>query len=378
MATNNEIIFVSKGKVQKTIADNLTAIRDYLNLNNRNFAKLMDVTEPTISNYCNGVRMQPIDFLINVCKLNELKAKNVTINVLDLISDDFVIEEHKTNVNEPSVFSNSIKDYKYRDLMGSYYCYFYDQSKPFSEQNSISREMRYGLITLTINYNAVLGTEKVKAYGCFYKADEMEEINPLREQIEQSFSDFNNGSIDLGSCNASIKEIYRKTEGFYEGEVQFSDYHSYIEIVSEAYNDRALIILNIPKKKKGNPYLGGLGTVASSTHGQNHLPCVQKIILSKYVLNCSEEEISEHLNMKGENITNVEDTNGIAQLCQKLYSAKEAPMVSFLDENDKKSIIENRMLQLIRGYIERNVCCVRCVTDEDDKKIYRLIKRNSK
>ena len=73
MATNNEIIFVSKGKVQKTIADNLTAIRDYLNLNNRNFAKLMDVTEPTISNYCNGVRMQPIDFLINVCKLNELK-----------------------------------------------------------------------------------------------------------------------------------------------------------------------------------------------------------------------------------------------------------------------------------------------------------------
>ena len=45
------------------------------------------------------------------------------------------------------------------------------------------------------------------------------------------------------------------------------------------------------------------------------------------------------------------------------------------DEADKAALIRRRLDQLVKNYIEKNICCVGSVTEDEDKAVFKLIEQ---
>ena len=101
------------------------------------------------------------------------------------------------------------------------------------------------------------------------------------------------------------------------------------------------------------------------------MPTAQKIILSKYELVCSREVIAEKLSMSAAEIAQEHEAEAICEFCCKLYSDNNHSM--HFDEADKAALIRRRLDQLVKNYIEKNICCVGSVTEDEDIAVFKLI-----
>ena len=103
------------------------------------------------------------------------------------------------------------------------------------------------------------------------------------------------------------------------------------------------------------------------------MPTAQKIIMSKYELGCSREVIAEKLSMSSAEIAQEHEAEAICDFCRKLYMDQE--YAQHFDDADKAILIRRRLDQLVKNYIEKNVCCVGSVTEDEDKAIFKLIEQ---
>ena len=113
--------------------------------------------------------------------------------------------------------------------------------------------------------------------------------------------------------------------------------------------------------------------MASIARGRAHMPTAQKIILSKYELGCSREIISERLSLATAEIAQEHEAEAICDFCRKLYLEENYSM--HFDEADKAALIRRRLDQLVKNYIEKNICCVGSVTEDEDKAVFKLIEQ---
>jgi len=104
------------------------------------------------------------------------------------------------------------------------------------------------------------------------------------------------------------------------------------------------------------------------------MPAAQKIIISRYTLKKSDDEIAKHLQMNHISISMKSESDALISLLKKLYVGGVDGSSDFLDEQDKRSIFEGRLNQIVRDYLENNLCGVGCVSNEDDDSVYDMIK----
>ena len=362
---------VDRDAIMLQIGDNLNKLRNAMGWTQAKMAEVTGIVEPTLVYYLKGRRMPGIDYLLNLCAMDVFKKKGFFFDIKDILSNSFD-PELAQRVKQGAVVE--IKDVLFHDdFVGNYFCYFYDQSKPVHDQDSKStRELRYGVLSVYDDYNSVTAEKKMKVFATFYKESEFSSAEKVKADIDSIYSQYSNAN----ERNVPLVEFYstlRKTIGVYEGEVSFSTQHTFVNISSSVYNDAALMVLYSPSKRSDNDYLGGIGSIASVAHGNMHMPTAQKIILSRYELHCSSEEIADHLSLSSAPISQTEEAEAIIEMCEKLYGEK-GEIARFLDEKDRVAILENRLNQLVRNYIEKNICCVASVSKEEDKKIYSLIK----
>ena len=361
---------VNRAEIMKQIGINLGKLKTTMDWTQAKMAEITGVAEPTMANYLKGERLPGIDYFVNLCAMQAIKKKGIQLKIDDFLSNTFDPERAQKAKNNAIEELSDVVDH--RDFIGTYICYFYDQSKTVHDQDSkTNRELRFGILSVYDDYNCVTAEKKMKAFATFYKERDLEKVVSLKKELIAIFQ--NNESV--ADRNESLFEFYSNlNEGVYSGEITFSNQHAFINIYSGVYSDNALMILYSPQKRTDNDYLGGIGSIASVAHGRMHMPTAQKIIVSKYELGCSFEEISDHLSMSSAPVSQTEEAMDLAEICKRLYG-EDAPMSNFLDENDKTAIIETRLNQLVRNYIEKNVCCVGSVSEEEDKKVYSLIKK---
>ncbi len=354
------------------IGDNLNKLRNVMGWSQKTMARLTGVVEPTMTDYLRGRKIPKLEYLLDVCSMEQFKDKGLYFDINDLLSPTFD-PELAQRINRGSGYrsaNNTLHD----DFIGSYICYFYDQTKSVNDQDPrMSRELRYGVLSVYDDCNSITGEKRIRVYAAFYKESEFGYALNAKRELDSIFKSI----PTAGERNASLSEFYVKlgeTVGVYEGDVSFSNQHAFISINSPVYNDTALMILYSPQKRTDSDYLGGIGSIASVAHGRMHMPTAQKIIISRFELRCSAEEIGDHLSFYYAPVSQSEEARAIVEMCVKLYG-KDSNISEFLDENDKKAIIENRLGQLVRNYIGKSFCCVSGVSEEDDKKVYSLIKR---
>lgn len=365
-------LIVDRDELAKQIGINLEKLRIAMDWTQKKMATVTGVADATMNNYLNGKRLPGIDYLVNLCAIPSIKKKSISLNVNDFLSNTFHPERAQKIKNTVNTLEESVGSADHLDFLGAYICYFYDQSKTVHDQDSkIGRELRFGVLSVFDDYNSVTAEKKIKAFASFYKESELEKVVELKNELTAIFKQ----NKSAAARNEALNVFYANLdEGTYSGEVTFSAQHAFVNIQSAVYSDNALMILYSPQKRTDNEYVGGIGSIASVAHGRKHMPTAQKIIASKYELGCSFEEISDHLSLSSAPVSQTEEAMALAEICKKLYS-DETPMSALLDENDKTAIIETRLNQLVRNYIEKNVCCVGSVSEEEDKKVYALIKK---
>ncbi len=367
MSKNDRVV-----QARWVIGENLRKLRYSMKWSQAQFAKESGIAEPTLSNYINGniKGLPPLDYLLRLCTMPQFKEKGLNLSLEMLISDKFDPEGMiKKRQGDPFL---SRREMAHGDFLGAYLTYFFDQSKPVHDEDcKLSRAFRYGVIAVYNDYDSVTGEVAAKALAYFCKAEEASVAFALKKTLDHAFK--TNGSVD-GRNKAIAKAFDFEGSAVYEGTVTFSNHHTFINIHNHIYGDNALIVLYAPQKRPDTEYIGGLGSIASVARGRAHMPTAQKIILSKYELTCSDETVAEHLSMASAVVNQENEAEELCRFCRKLYSSDS--LLQNLDESDRAVMVRRRMELLVRNYIEKNICCVGSVNEEEDRAVYKLIERS--
>lgn len=353
---------------------NLRKLVRALECTDAEFSRLTGVKQSSLSNYmdkldgsANKAPRLDIGFLYDLCSMREFHEKGIYFTLNDLFDKNF----------DPIPCAE--KDLR-SDYVGSFICYYFDPSKAKTDiESQMSRRLRFGVMAMFEDFDVESGEEYIRVKASFFDPSEGKAATHLKQNVDEIFTN-NKNAVSYRSRNNELDDMFErnedetsaKTHQTYNGRLSFSGTKAFITLESKEHNDHALIVINDPDKRTDSLYIGGLGVVASVSHGA-HVPTAQKIIISRYSPDCSYEEIGKHLNMTSVAVSTTPETQSLTELCKSLYSGNTAALC--LDENDKSVIIENRIIQLVQNYIDKNICSVGCVSSDEEKAVYSLIKK---
>lgn len=365
----------------KIICNNLNTLVSGSEHNNTDLAKAMGVGVSTITGYLNyGSPVIPkLLPLIRLCNSEEFKDYGLTLD--KLVSKDFSLGN---SVPDPSIFDKSPGSI-HSDYCGVYFCLFFDQTKePAVKGDDIERDLRYGIITL---FNE-------KADGClvghvmaaFFKEKEFDLADNLRTELLKKFNNGSGGNIPACVKGGLVQDCYSETKvqdeskklktlPFYTGQADFLGDNVFIRIACEDYADEALIVLYTPEKRSVGDYIGGMGLMASMTHGRKKAPCCQRLIISRDNDFKDSERIREALCMKAPDEEKLGPAaREIAILCADLYGAGN---FTRLKDEDKTQIVIGRLKSLVADYLRASCLYADLVTNDDDRAALDIVKSTS-
>lgn len=315
----------------------MTNLKTFLKTNHitqTQFAKSLNVSNASISNYLSGQSEPTLSFL--------MKLKSV----YDISLDSFLTSVSNIQKTEQSLETQNISRF-----IGNYILYFYDSSSYIGRATNTQKNiLKYGVISVVPSGNNLI------SYGCFLK--DYDKAKQLKNELDSSIQ------------TLSKYEIYSKYSDFvYSGTTESSS--TQIFIFLKSFNDQSLIILNNPPSNKN--YIGGLGTVNSVSRGREHMPCVQFLLMSKKVLDLPEGEIYNLLTLDIVDINVHNETEKMIELFKNLYLTTGDSSIK-LEEFQKKKIFEDSLQNIVADCVESNIFRFAKVSAREDDHYYNLIK----
>lgn len=310
-------------------------------ISQRTLAETLGVSNTAISRYVKGENEPSASLLI------ELKEK-YNINIDDFLTKKIDYFNVKTKNATISFKSDYIDKF-----IGNYLIYYYNTSFYKGRVDSLAyNTLKYGVLSIYKN-----SQNKVVANMILFNS---------RTDAEDYKS-----NLDL-MTNLEIEQSFKSKDDVYVGNVEFNFTQIFISITNVDHNDKGLIILNNPPTDKN--YIGGIGTINSVSRARELMPCVQFIIISKYILNKSEGELYSLLGLDISDISVKNETEQLINLFKNLYVNNDDSSDMFLEEYQKVKIIENCLENLMRDLIDANIFRYGKISNSEDDDFYRLIK----
>ena len=351
---------LQKGEIAN-IGKNISKVIKAMGISQAQFASKMEVSTGTLSSYINGGAYPPLVFIAKMCVTADIQK------AISFTADEFLFETLQFNDGKTGIEEKKVNPHK--DMLGDYFLYFFDQTSSDSIGKIDSgRKLRYGVISL-YERTERLGEIKVYAYALFFKTLEDAENHWSKLPAKSA----NDRTAELGA-------LYKADKEHYIGEVTFNGGHAFIDLTSDFYRDKGLVILNAPDKKPNSDYIGGLGNVLSVSHGSAHSSVAQKIIFSKAQLkNVSEEEIAKHLSLTSTTASVIDETDEIINVFKNLYPNTSGDAIvsidKWFDAQDKKAIFCNRLSRLLQNRAKKEYNSLCMISKTDDHAVYKLIRR---
>lgn len=291
-------------------------------------AKKTGFSTASISGYISGKSEPSLKFLLAL-------KENFNIDI-----DSFITQKLSENITKTS----SVVEDKF---VGNYIVYYYDSSIYKGKASNLSKNtLRYGVISV-FKQNS-----DIKVLASLMKSKENTIL--LKERLEDA------------RTVEEIVDIY-SGEDAYTGSIESTTTQVFIYIKNTNNNDQGLIILNNPPSNK--TYIGGLGTVNSVSRGREHMPCVQFMIVSRYVLQIPDGEIYNLLALGMAEVNVKNETEQFYKLFQNLSENADS-----LTEYQRLKIFEDSLSSTLLDLIDANMFRFAKVSGMEDDNYYRIIR----
>lgn len=373
-----EVVAIDVDAFNKKFGDTFTKTYQALGLSQQELHIMTGKSIGFINNIAKGETSPSIAFMSNLLGIEPF-------NKCGLMIDDFVSGDAPKIVNDPTPVLDQSKFVR-KDMVGAYMIYLFDQSKEnYTENERGSRKIRYGVVSLVEEVNLNYGAKNsFKSYAQFFK--EKDDAVKLHKKLSKIFKTSLKGEkIDIPKLAKSIENEYVKiginpndpgynaytNKEYYQGNVDFQEQHVYIDLKSCYFGDHALFALYSPPKKKDSNYIGGIASLSSVSHGKDRMPCAQKALVSRYIINKDDVELGEYIRM---NPTKVSIEPKIEEIYSMFEELNKESLSGLMDRQDKLSIFSNRFERIIKDYIKDSLNSVGVITTADDSVAYELIK----
>lgn len=346
---------------QGYFAANLKHLLNNSKLNQKQFAKLADISESTLSGYLRGNKQPNIAFLV------KLKEQFPDISIDQLLFEpinDYTSDDTLTVSSQP--LSDLDKYY------GTYYLYYLDTSKKnISRQQDnpsySSIELRLGILYICKD-NTDTTSSKARCLAVFGIRNRAM-AKDIKIKIE-SLDKFN-------SVSRYLKE--EMPHALYSGKLSMSQQHFFVSLNKQLDNkDFALIVLHHTESNKDS-YFGGLGTINSASTGRASDPIVQRIALSRHYAYISDEQIKAQLRFSVPKVSteNGSEASQILHLAELMFkqdptSTEQNPYGIFSPQNIK-TLLNSCLESLIANNLENNQLWFGRVSTNDDDAWYHLL-----
>ena len=289
-------------------------------------------SQSSINNYLTKSSEPSIQFLI------ALK------NSFGICIDDFLFSEIETE-----------EEVSYERFIGNYIVYYYNNSSYKGEvHTNLTSTLNYGVISIVKEH---ILDKNVVVYGTFMKA------KTEATKLLQKLNSYTSGE--------QIINDYKGTESFYVGDIKTTAQSIFIDMYNKVNGDQCYMIFNNPPSTSN--YIGGVGTVNTIARGREHNPCVQFVIISKYLIDKPDGEIYECLKFDNINVNLDYAVKDLIDLFKRMYVEKNE-ISDNLSEYQKVAIIQNKLEYHFDDLIESNIFRFAKISNKEDDAIYKLIR----
>ena len=300
------------------------------NITQSEIAQKTGVSTASICGYVSGKSEPSLKFLL---ALKEAYDINI---------DDFLTQKINFDIRE-----SPLQDAK--KFLGTYIVYYYDNSVYKGKASNFSKNtLRYGVVSIYRHNGENMAIAKLML---------------SRQQATDLFN-----SIKDTNTGKELSELYGEDQ-LYVGNLDFTNTQVFISLKSREYNDLGLIILNNPPSNK--TYIGGLGTVNSISRGREHMPCVQYILISRYVLKIPDGQIYNLLALGMADVNVKTESEQLYKLFQNLSLNAEN-----LTEYQKLKIFEDSLSNILLDLIDANMFRFAKVSGMEDDTYYSIIRED--
>lgn len=271
---------------------------------------------------------------------------------------------------------------EYMKYVGTYHmAYFGTDAKLGGNKRSTARALSYGVLSIYPG-NAVDGvpTLHVAAFSNCTEAERDTLIRCTRN------AEALGGGRGVRTCYEKIATAQKpgsnempRMKCFYEGELTLTERVAEITMRQVKGSDVVHIDLHnrAANSSEGSVYKGGLATMMSTSRGEEHMPCVQAVILSKRgFANIAKEEVANLLFLEPPKVDLHEETKAIIAYMKALFPGEDADNpLSQLADADKAFILESYIEKKLTEVIKRNVLGYYKISTAMDSDIYKAVCR---
>lgn len=271
---------------------------------------------------------------------------------------------------------------EYRKYLGTYsMAYFATDAKLGGNKRSTARAMADGVMSIFFG-SASDGVPSLNVLAFTNCVDDEQErlLKAVREAERKG------NTRAIRQCYESIATMKKpgtndmpRMKCFYEGRMTLTD--RIAEITLEQVKGSDVIHLYLHNRaansSEGSEYKGGLATMMSTSRGEEHMPCIQAIVLSKRGFTIAKEELAKYLFLEPPKINLQEETKAIVAYMKALFPGEDADNpLSQLAEADKTFVLESYIEKKLTEVIKRNVLGYYKVSTEMDSDLYKAVCRD--
>lgn len=261
--------------------------------------------------------------------------------------DDFLFSDHIAQTNE-----------SYEKFVGNYVVYYYNNDSYKGEvHNTLKNTINFGIISI---FKRGEFSSDILVLGAF-----MQDKASVTKMLKK---------CNEAKTSKELEDVYSGQNNIYHGEISANKQNIFLELENKDNLDQSYIVLNNPPTNSS--YVGGVGTVNSISRGREHNPCVQYVILSKYMLDVPDGEIYRCLKFDDYNANLDDAIKDVVGIFKRLYLEKNELSLE-LDENQKQAILKNKLEYHFDQILEANSFRFAKISNREDDKIYKLIKESS-
>lgn len=362
-----------KGDIYATMSTcfqkNLNTFMKENGLSTQDLAEKIDCSDKTILSYTDSRSPKVADPKY----LGRLK------DLYDISLDDFLFRE----MSALELVRETRRDRITTSYSGLYMLY-YLSTEPFkgSDEKEAPEALRYGIIYIydndfhksdtNLKCEAGFGiNDKQHAEQLYNECQKIIQEAKKKEEMRESKEE--EEDEEQKKTEKEIADLFEKhtKRNHYYGQLRIDKDHYYLNLMHLMEN---VLMIGYSINTNEHEYIGGLVTVNSISRGREKAPVMQLAGLSRYFLDCNEEELESALHMRYRIELEEEVADRILDFITSLEDEFNKSKEHLLNAEQKKALITAEIEYEVRKIIEKKVYRHYKMTPRDDDLFYHYLK----